>query len=246
MEHVFEEKLLIDSRDMDGHGHCRPSALLGHLQETATRAAETYGFGRERLLSRYQVFWVLSRIWFHLDKPLHWEEELTVRTWHRGGKGAIMYRDFDLLADGRPVGEAVSAWVLMNRETGRLEKLSRVPELCENGGGPLCKSMTLLKLRMPEEMTLSEHRLLRYSDTDINGHVNNTKYADFACDALHVERRAREEFISELQIGYLAQCWPGEELSILTAQEKERVLVRGEDEAHTPRFEASLTIKKEG
>lgn len=242
MEQSFEEKLIIDSRDVDGYGHCRPSALLGHLQETATQAAETHGFGRKLLLDQYGVFWVLTRIWFRLERPLRWEQELTVRTWHRGGKGAIMYRDFDLLVDGTPVGEAVSAWVLMNHEDGRIEKLSHVPELSANGGGPLCKSIILSKLRMPKELTLAEHRLLRYSDTDINGHVNNTKYADFACDALHVEKRKREEYISEMQIGYLAQCWPGEELSVLTAEDEGRWLVRGEDLGHTPRFDASLTM----
>ena len=32
----YEHQIHIDSRDVDGNGHCRPSALLGHLQEAAT------------------------------------------------------------------------------------------------------------------------------------------------------------------------------------------------------------------
>ncbi len=36
----YEMTLPIDSRDVDGKGVCKASALLGHLQEAATQAAE--------------------------------------------------------------------------------------------------------------------------------------------------------------------------------------------------------------
>jgi len=48
----FEYKTVIDTRDVVGRGHCRPSALLGHLQEAATLAAEDMGFGRDLLMER--------------------------------------------------------------------------------------------------------------------------------------------------------------------------------------------------
>ena len=36
----YEMTLPIDSRDVDGNGYCKASALLGHIQEAATQAAE--------------------------------------------------------------------------------------------------------------------------------------------------------------------------------------------------------------
>ena len=45
---------------MDGWGRCRPSAVLGYLQEAATLAAEDGGFGREKTLE-YHAFWMLAR-----------------------------------------------------------------------------------------------------------------------------------------------------------------------------------------
>ena len=89
-----------------------PPPCWDYLQEAATLAAEDGGFGREIMTLEYHAFWMLARIWYRLDRPLRWEEKVTVRTWHRGSKTALMYRDFDLLAGGVPVGEAVSAWVL--------------------------------------------------------------------------------------------------------------------------------------
>lgn len=90
-----------------------------------------------------------------------------------------MYRDFDLLAGGVPVGEAVSAWVLAGVEDRKLLRLSQMRELEGTEGGGLCKQLTLSKLRMPGEMEERDRRRMGYSDTDINGHVNNTRYADF-------------------------------------------------------------------
>ena len=157
MGQFFEYEMTVDSRDVDGWGRCRPSAVLGYLQEAATLAAEDGGFGREKTLE-YHAFWMLARIWFRLDRPLRWEEKVTVRTWHRGSKTALMYRDFDLLAGGVPVGEAVSAWVLAGVEDRKLLRLSQMRELEGTEGGGLCKQLTLSKLRMPGEMEERDRR----------------------------------------------------------------------------------------
>ena len=71
--------------DADGRGICKASALLNHLQVAAALAAEDGGFSREMLVERYGAFWMLARSWFHLNRPLRWEDEITIRTWHRSG-----------------------------------------------------------------------------------------------------------------------------------------------------------------
>ena len=242
MPEIYDHRIIVHSRDVDGFGQCRPSALLGHLQEAATQAAESMQFGRRQLVERYGAVWMLSRIWFRLDKPLRWEEELTIRTWHRGGRGAIMYRDFDVWSGEEKRGEAVSAWVLIRPEDQKIVKLSTVSELKDTDGGTLCKELTLAKLRLPEGLERVDSRPLRYSDTDINGHVNNTRYADFICDAMHLERRERGCFVREMQIGYLAQCWPGETLGLLAGEAEGRRFFRGEDPEGHVRFDASVLL----
>lgn len=238
----YEHKTFIDTRDVDGRGHCRPSALLGHLQEAATLAAEGRGFGREVLMERYGAFWMLARMWYRLERPVRWGEELTIHTWHRGGKGASMYRDFDLYAQGEHVGEAVSVWVLVQLSDRKMLRLSQVPELEGTEGGDRNKNVLLSKLRMPDGMQLAERRPMRYSDTDINAHVNNTRYADFACDAIHAEGLEEGWFIREMQLGYHAECRPGEVIDLLTAREGDAHFVHGIDESGKSRFDVRLIL----
>ena len=183
---------------------------------------------------------MLARSWYRLSRPLKWEDRLTVRTWHRGSRGAIMYRDYDILVDGQPVGESVSGWVLASVDTHKLMRLGTIAELDGTSGGELCKTMTLAKLRQPDILREAEQRRMRYSDSDLNGHVNNTRYADFACDAVDMERLEQDRFLAEMQIGYLAECRPGETLSIQVGGQGDSRYVRGVDPEGKPRFESAL------
>ena len=67
MGQFFEYEMTVDSRDVDGWGRCRPSAVLGYLQEAATLAAEDGGFGREKTLE-YHAFW-MPVSYTHLTLP---------------------------------------------------------------------------------------------------------------------------------------------------------------------------------
>ncbi len=243
MDYDYQKDFIIGTRDVDEHNHCRPSALLAHLQEAATAASVALNISREDMLAEYNVFWMLARIWFRLERPLHWDDVLTVRTWHRGGRGVSLYRDFDLSVDGVPVGEAVSNWVLANQDTRKMLRASQVKlEGFRQTGGSLCKGITLNKLRRPEEMSAVGQRILHYSDTDINGHVNNARYADFALDVLYPQAFAEGGFLREMQVGYLAECRPGEVLTLKRSQEGEQHFVRGVGQDGVARFDAEVTI----
>ena len=240
MDHIYEQSYEIGSGSIDLLGRCRPAALLNFLQEAATGHAIVLHVSRDEVVRRYHAFWMLARIWYRIDRPLCFGEELTVRTWHRGGTGAMMYRDFDLLVDGSPVGEAVSVWVLADLDTHRLCRLADVAEVAHTDGGARNKAVSLTKLHLPGELELAELRRMHYSDTDLNGHVNNTRYADFACDALRLEELPAQRYVSAMQIGYIAECRAGEEIQLWTARQGEQSFVHGTDQGGKSRFDAAL------
>ncbi len=240
MSLYYEHHVRLAGMDADGRGICKASALLNHLQIAAALAAEEGGFGREALVERYGAFWMLARSWFRLKRPLLWEDDITIRTWHRGGKSAIMYRDYDIFCNGEQVGESVSGWVLAHVDSHKLMRLGDVTELEGTSGGALCKTMTLAKLRHPAQLRTAAQRPMYYSDTDINGHVNNIRYADFACDAVEMEGLPRDRFLCEMQIGYLAECRPGDLLTLQVGEQGEGRYVRGIDAGGNSRFEAAL------
>ena len=113
----------VDSRAVDMFNQCRPSAMLGYLQEAATLAALDLGASGPQVLEKYNCLWMVSKSWLELDQPLRWNERFTVRTWHRGAQGASSYRDFDILRDGKAIGQAVTLWVLVDVDSHKLFRM---------------------------------------------------------------------------------------------------------------------------
>lgn len=244
MDVFYESDFRVDSRDTDLFGHCRPSAILGFLQESATQAACALRFSREEMLEQYNAFWMLARIRFELKRPLLWDETLRIKTWHRGDRAAMMYREFDLFVGDEPVGQALSAWVLANQDTRKLMRLGNVKELVGTDGGSLRRTDKLLKLKVPEDLAPVGQRRLNYSDTDVNGHINNVRYADFACDALELEQAGRGKFVSSLRVSYLAECMAGETIDLLRGTHDGQLYVAGRGKEGKERFDAILTLDK--
>ena len=242
---IYEKRLIVNSRDVDGAGECKASALLACLQDASAEHTSLCGCGRKEMVERYHVFWMLTRVQLRLERPVCWLEELTVRTGHRGGRGILLYRDYELYVGGRQVGDACALWVLADLDTRKLLDISRhpIPALAETAGGLTPAVRRLTALHPPKEMEAVEGRRMRYSDTDVNGHVNNTRYADFACDALELEGRAPGTFLAGLEITYHAECMPGEVIQISRALTPEGGFVHGAGAAGEPRFDVKLQLR---
>ena len=243
MSTFLEMDYIVDSRDVDLFGLCRPSALLGILQEAATRASMALNVSGPEVREKYNALWMINRIWVELDAPLRWNDGLHIKTWHRGGSVASSYRDFDLYRNGQRIGQAVTGWVLVDADSHRLLRMKDVSEMQGTDGGELLKTVRLHRAPQPGVWEASAPREMRYSDTDINGHINNAHYADFACDALHLERALAGKFVRELQFDYTGECMAGETVRIDTAAEGDRLFARGEGEDGTARFDCVLTLE---
>ena len=238
-----EASFQVGARDTDPFNQCRPSSMMDFLQETATGAAVALHVSREEMLQSYGVFWMLARIWYQLDVPVFWNDNLTVQTWHRGnGHGASIYRDFDIFRAGVRIGEGVSLWVLADVETRKLRRVSELPEFSQTSGGDRCKSRMLPKLRMPVPLEEAGERRLWYSDCDVNGHVNNVHYADYACDAISLEETGKGQFVSQVQIGYLKECRAGESIRLSAGRQGDTFYIQGDGTEGKPRFDAAITL----
>lgn len=243
MSTFYEMNLRVDSRDVDLFNQCRPSAVLGVMQEAATQAALSLGVSGPEILKKYNCLWMVTRSWVELDAPLRWNDPITVKTWHRGASGASTYRDFDFYRDGRPIGQATSIWVMVDVDEHKLFRMKQLTEFQGTDGGDLCKSVRLRRVALPEQFDGRVRRDLRYSDTDINGHVNNIHYADFACDSLHLERLGRGKFVRSFQIGYVSECQAGEVIEVDTAVQGNQLFARGQGEGGDERFDFTLTLE---
>lgn len=209
----YTEQFCILSHDTGHNGEVHPSALCRYLQEAANGQMRTDGPTYAELLQQGYAF-LLSRMHLKICQPLHAYDNITVQTWgHTPARGASFERYYTIHRNGELVAEAGSVWALLNRRTG---DLCRVGTVALNYGedAPLPLS---LRFPMPKDPPASiGHRVVYYSDVDVNNHMNNTRYADMLCDYLpNIDSRR----ITDIQLHYVAEAPLGETLSILCCEE---------------------------
>lgn len=241
MQESIKRTYALTASDIDCHRRLRLSNLLEYLQNIATDHAEILGLGGDLMAQEYGAFWMMVRSHLSLRRPITYEDSaVTIHTWHRGvGKSATVFRDFDIYVGDELAGEAVASWVVVDIEARRILKPGTISALVETWRPEVVKDIVPAKVSAPEGLEQAFRRVVRYSDTDINGHMNNTRYADIACDAIGYERVA-DRFVSELQMNYLRECFPGDELLVLTANADGDSFVRGVGDSGEPRFEVRL------
>lgn len=242
MNEIYTQMCSITSSEVDAYGNCRASALLRFFQDMANAHSVEMGIGREDLLSGHGAFWMLARVWLRLRRPLKMGEELEIRTWHRGPGGLILYRDFDLTVDGEPVGEAVSAWIVADFQSRKMLRPGTIASIAASPVPETVKDKQLKLIRTPKEREFVYTKTVRFSDLDVNGHMNNTKYADVILDALTPEE-LRGRFLAEMQLNYSQECLAGESVDICRQVEEDHCYIDGCGGDGARRFEAILQFQ---
>ena len=230
----FSRTYEINFGHIDNRGIARPSALFDFMQDAATVHAEELHLSRDKM----HAIWVLSRLKMRLTRPLLAYEQLTVRTWCPGIRGATWHRSFAFSVGDEPVGGGHSLWVVLNRDTHQILRPSQFPQAEEY---LKCAAGDLHQLGKLSCDTLKPHHTHRvcYSDLDVNNHVNNVKIVDFISDGLDLN--LTNSFVSELQVNYSAESHFGDQIELLTSEENGMHYVWGCTEG-TPRFESCLVL----
>lgn len=243
MYEIYEKIIHVDSTDVDRYDRLRPSALLRYFQDLGTEHTLLVGMGREHLVSEFHGCWILTRVWFRLERPILSGEKLRVETWHRGISGIQVYRDFQIYAGEEPVGQAVSAWVVADVESRKMLRPKNIPAIAAAPVPQGAEGPQLKLIKAPEGKQFSYEKTVRYADLDVNGHMNNTKYADVMLDVFTPEE-LEENYVAEMQLNYSQECRFGETLAVSRYMEGDSCYIDGCDRDGKRRFEAAVQLKK--
>ena len=211
----MERRYRLHTYETDTHGNMSVTALFNYLQDIASAHAASLHFGKEDL-EKNNMFWVLSRIYAKMDHMPGWDSEVIITTWPRGVEGIFALRDYEIRSiNGKRIGGATSAWLMVDRTNKRPR---RPDEHLVSLGEELPPERSLG--RNPEKISPLEETTytslpfsVKYSDLDINMHVNNVRYIQWALDAYPLEFRMKNEMES-VEVNYISESLPGDEVFI--------------------------------
>ena len=208
----FTETVQIYNYDVDMRGALRPTALLAKLEEVGSHQMLAYPPSNDDLRARGMGF-ILSRAVLRIYTELREGDTAVAETFATDSRGLSFNRCYRLLKDEKSVAEVYTVWALLNFKE---QRLVRVGEEGHIGGEP-DPALTLdipLRVRMPaaEDFVEIAKRKVYYSDTDANGHMNNTKYLNMLCDFVpEIEKKT----LRGINISYVAEAPLGDTLTVL-------------------------------
>ena len=212
MQAVFEKRYHLRIGDFDASRHLRPSTVLDLFQCVAAEHAEELGIGLDRMLEQ-ELIWVLVRVRYEIERPITYgTERLHVKTWPLAPRRSGFQREYRVTdAAGNLLIRGTSDWVLMHRVRRRLMPVGDIypkdieyltEQSFEGRVSPIPDTRT-------EEPPVPF--MLRYSDLDMNGHVNNTRYLDWCCNALGIDVLRSSE-LAAFAINYNQEILPEQEV----------------------------------
>lgn len=206
---------------VDFTGRLTMGVLGNHLLNCAGFHATERGFGIATL-NESNYTWVLSRLAIELEEmPLQYES-FSVQTWIENVYRLFTDRNFAILnKDGKPIGYARSIWAMISMDTRKpadllsLHNGSIVDYICQKE----------CPIEKPGRIKVNQNELAgevvtKYSDIDINGHVNSIRYIEHILDLFPLEI-FREKRIRRFEMAYNAESYYGDTLAFYKEQVSE-------------------------
>lgn len=210
---VAERKYKVHNYEADGNGRIMISSLMNYLEDIAIEQANEFGSGIE-YLKQNNIAWVVYRWNVKINKYAKVGETLKVRTWPHTYRKFYAYRKHEIVnSDGEVIVAADSIWFMIDISKRRPCKISA--EIVKMFGLKEGDKEEIIfeKLSAPLNNDVQKNFQVRYSDIDMNNHVNNVKYISWALETVPINI-IKKLPLKELSISYEKETKYGEIVTV--------------------------------
>ena len=231
---VHEKLYDVELSDVDFQYHIKLSALANKFQDLANIASQALGLGFETIYKAFGVVWALVRMRVDIERLPTLGETIKIQTWAPKPKSLQFDRDFIVLDEnGDIIIRAVSAWVLIDYQSRRIRKASTViHEDYQDPGLERAIDCVLGRFKAQGELNKKYQKVIGYSDIDLNGHLNNSKYVDFIMDCFSLEEHQKYR-VKSLEVSFVNEALAGDTLTMYedrSRMNEQMVYIEGHNE----------------
>lgn len=228
---IYKCNTRIGLADVGHSNQITNKAIIEILENAGGMHSESLGLGLNSIETT-GISWILLGWKVKVIIRPKYNDELTVETWGRDSNRAYTYRDYKIYDEsGKLCIIATSKWAIVDIRNGRLAELT--PELTEPYQ---CEKKNVfeedcnLKLKEPKTNISQIKYKVQRRDIDINKHVHNLYYLDFAYEALPQEVYEKKE-CDNIEIMYKKQIKLDDEIKCLYTKEEEKniITIKSED-----------------
>lgn len=198
--------------DFDRYNRLQPAAILDIFQDMATVQANASGMGRDDMMAK-GAFWIVARTKYRMVAEPSLYSSVIASTWPHTPSRFSFLRDYSIAdKEGNLLVEGSSEWLMLDAETHKfvsvLDYYDGPTDFLEDRAFPQ-KPRKITQL--PGSDAPSIVVVPAYTDVDINGHVNNARYANYALAAISP---GEHDAIGTFQIDYRQEVLEGQPLTV--------------------------------
>lgn len=227
-ETVLKKK--ITYQESDFVGHFRLANLFSTLSDLATINALEIGIWKEELQLQYG--WILTKQTMKLNKPMKINEDILFST-RAGNSSRIQFsRMYDFYDEDKvPIGGVHSTWTIIDIHKRRIVRPDKIgiviPEIEEHSHYVEAYE----EIKEDIELTSLKERTVVYSDIDVNQHMNNYRYIEWAMDVMDYKKFITH-YISEVSMIFKKEMAPETKAKVLYGERENyfKVQIVSQDE----------------
>ena len=203
---VWRETYYIRSYEVDCHNRLSILSIFSFMQEAASKHAAALGVSIHQLLSENYT-WLLARLKIQIAAYPGWNDKILVSTWPSGTQQLFALRDFEIKGeDNQTLAAAVSAWLIIDIQKRRPVRIAPFVERLKPIEGNHILPYRLDKLGRLSNHPHERNYTVRYSDLDINQHVNNVSFVEWLVEGVPAAT-LNSAVPAELEINFLAEAF---------------------------------------
>ena len=226
-------KVLVQCQEADYKGNYRISSLMSKLSDLATINAFKIGIWNDELAENYGF--VLAKETIILKRPIKINELINLYTRASGYKKIQFMRNYWVEDEsGEEIAAVYSLWTLIDLKKIRITRPEKagiiIPQIV-----PYKYSIdTFHKIKEELELSFIMKRTVLYSDVDVNQHLNNSRYIEWAFDVLPFEL-FENNYFKKISVIFKKEMMPGTTAKIYSYIDVSyiKVVFKAEDDIET-------------
>lgn len=184
---IFEENYITSFSQVGTHDVLTNRSILS-LMENLAGAHSAYCHYTFKDIAKDNLTWVILGWKLHVFKRPKADQKIKIQTWGSFTNSLIVMRDFKMFDEkGELCAIASSKWCLVNTEKGRIEKCPQNIEEIYHGfrDEHVFEMNDLPKITIPKVKIINQDNYkIRRFDLDLNKHVHNLNYLNYAYELL--------------------------------------------------------------
>jgi medium-chain acyl-[acyl-carrier-protein] hydrolase len=213
LESFFEQSKPVNAYDVDINNRLKLNTLFNFLQDVASTHADSMNLGFKDLYVN-DLGWVLSWAKAEIVAYPGFGETIKIRTWPKCRYKFFSMRDFLIFNQNDKLLFKVStAWLLINVKTKHVTDIKNLPQQIYYQPDFQALNEFPQKIFIDDERQFLFNKKIRYTDLDINQHVNNTQYIEMILDCYPPEFH-KVNHLNSLTISFNLESFYDDELEI--------------------------------